>query len=295
MHAPLFGTFVTPSTANPQHVLDLAVAADTGGLDLVTFQDHPYQPALLDTPTLLAFVAARTQHVHLSANVTNLPLRPPALLARAAASLDILSGGRFELGIGTGAFAEAIAAMGGTPLKGGDAVTALTEAIALIRDIWDVDSKGGVRLDGEHFHASGAKRGPATPHPIGIWVGAYGPRMLGLTGRLADGWLPSLEYIPGGLDDVRAMNTRIDDGAAAAGREPTQVLRLLNVMNVAFAPTTSGFLNAPPTAWVEQLTEAVLTRTVDGVLIGGDDLAMTQRFAAEIAPAVREAVASERG
>src|ERR1700760_1856149 len=98
----LFGTFVTPTAGSPRRVLDLAIAADRAGLDLVTFQDHPYQASFLDTWTLLTFVAARTDRIHLSGNVLNLPLRPPAMLARAAATLDILSGGRFELGIGAG-------------------------------------------------------------------------------------------------------------------------------------------------------------------------------------------------
>ncbi|MFV0427593.1 MAG: LLM class flavin-dependent oxidoreductase [Beutenbergiaceae bacterium] len=294
MQAPLFGTFVTPSTANPQKVLDLAVAADVGGLDLVTFQDHPYQPALLDSPTLLSFVAARTSRVHLSANVTNLSLRPPTTLARAATTLDILSGGRFELGLGTGAFPEAIRAMGATPLTGGNAVRALSQAIALIRDIWDTETAGGVRFDGENFTARGIKRGPATPHPISIWVGAYGPKMLRLTGQVADGWLPTLEYIEGGLAGVRAMNARIDAGAVHADRAPAQVLRLINVMNPAMTATTSGFLHGPVQAWIEQLTEAISSRTLDGVLIGGDDLEMTQRFASEVAPAVREAVSHLR-
>ncbi|MFV0253162.1 MAG: LLM class flavin-dependent oxidoreductase [Beutenbergiaceae bacterium] len=290
MQAPLFGTFVTPSSANPQQVLDLAVAADDGGLDLVTFQDHPYQPALMDTPTLLSFVAARTSRVHLSANVTNLPLRPPAMLARSAATLDILSGGRFELGIGTGAFAEAIEAIGGQPLKGGNAVKALGEAITLIRELLDTETRGGVRLDGEFFHARGAKRGPATPHRIDIWVGAYGPRMLGVTGRMADGWLPTLEYIPTGLDGVRSMNARIDAAATEAGRAPTEILRLVNVMNATLSPTVSGFLNGPAQAWIDQLIETISDGTLDGVLIGGDDLATTRRFAEEIVPAVRAGI-----
>src|SRR5690606_41848562 len=88
-HDLLFGTCVTPRSQGPKHVIDLAVTADRAGLDLVTFQDHPYQPAFLDTWTLLSFVAARTERVRLSGSVLNLPLRPPAVLARAAASLDI--------------------------------------------------------------------------------------------------------------------------------------------------------------------------------------------------------------
>jgi alkanesulfonate monooxygenase SsuD/methylene tetrahydromethanopterin reductase-like flavin-dependent oxidoreductase (luciferase family) len=106
-HDLLFGTFVTPTAATPQQVIDLAPTADRSSLDLVTFQDHPYQSAYLDTWTLPSFIAAPTERIHVSGNVLSLPLRPPAVLARAAASLDILSNGRFELGIGAGAFGTA--------------------------------------------------------------------------------------------------------------------------------------------------------------------------------------------
>ena len=112
-HELLFGTFITPAAQRPHHAVELAVVADRAGLDLVTFQDHPYQPGFLDTWTLLTYVAARTSRVRLSHNVLNLPLRPPVMLARAAASVDLLSGGRFELGIGAGRMWDAIEAMGG--------------------------------------------------------------------------------------------------------------------------------------------------------------------------------------
>src|ERR1700751_885318 len=92
----LFGTFVRPRGGSPKDVLYLPIPADRAGLDLVTFQDHPYQASFLDTWTLLTFVAARTDRIHISGNVLNLPLRPPAMLARAAATLDILTDGPFE-------------------------------------------------------------------------------------------------------------------------------------------------------------------------------------------------------
>src|SRR5918998_3522548 len=103
-HTLAFGTFVTPLNQRPQDPVKLAQLTEQAGLDLVTFQDHPYQSAFLDTWTLLTWVAAQTQTVRLAGNVLSLPLRPPAVLARSAASLDLLSGGRFELGLGAGAF-----------------------------------------------------------------------------------------------------------------------------------------------------------------------------------------------
>ena len=96
----IFGTFLSPHNAEPQAPVALARLAERAGLDLVTFQDHPYQPAFLDAWTLLSYVAASTERIKISGNVINLPLRPPVLLARQAASLDLLSGGRFELGLG---------------------------------------------------------------------------------------------------------------------------------------------------------------------------------------------------
>ncbi|WP_350347676.1 LLM class flavin-dependent oxidoreductase [Agromyces sp. G08B096] len=293
-HDLKFGTFVTPSAQGAQHAIDVAVASDRAGLDLVTFQDHPYQAAFLDTSTLLAFVAARTERVHVSANVASLPLRPPAVLARAAASLDILSGGRFELGLGAGAFWDGIAAMGGRRLTPGQGVDALREAIAIIRDLWDVDASGRVSHHGRYYDVAGAKRGPRPAHDIGIWIGSYQPRMLALTGELGDGWLPTLEYLPRGVASLADHNARIDEAAVAAGRSPADVRRLLNVMRVGLSPVSRGLLEGPVEQWVDQLATLALEHGVTAVLIGGDDPVLAERYGAEIAPAVRELVATER-
>lgn len=145
-HELVFGSFLTPGSAHPETVVGLARLSEQLGLDLVTFQDHPYQPALLDTWTLLSYVAAATVHVQISPNVVNLPLRPPAVLARAAASLDLLSGGRVELGLGAGAFPEGVAAMGGPRRSPRESVEALTEAVQVIRQVWDADARGGVHV-----------------------------------------------------------------------------------------------------------------------------------------------------
>ena len=205
----------------------------------MTFQDHPYQPGFLDTWTLLSWVAASTKRITVSGNVLNLPLRPPAVLARAAASLDLLSGGRFALGIGAGGFWDGIESMGGTRLTPGEAVTALEEGIEIIRGIWDPRERRVLRVDGEHHRIAGAKRGPAPAHDIPIWVGAYKPRMQRLVARKADGWLPSLAYLNDG--DLRCGNKIIDEAAEDAGRNPAQVRRLLNIGG-AVAEAHQGFL-----------------------------------------------------
>ena len=293
-HDLLFGVFATPVAQQARQVVDLAVTADRAGLDLVSFQDHPYQPSFLDTSTLLAFTAARTERIHVNANVASLPLRPPAVLARAAASLDILSGGRFALGIGAGAFWDGIAAMGGRRLSAAQGVTALGEGIEIIRGIWDTDAPGEVSYDGRYYAVKGAGRGPRPAHDIPIWVGAYKPKMLALTGAVGDGWLPTIEYLPRGADSLPELNARIDAAAHDAGRDPAAVRRLMNFMNVQFSSAPRGLLNGPADAWVEQIADLALRHGVSAFVIGGDDPSMTQRFGAEIAPAVRAIVERER-
>ncbi|MEU6037931.1 LLM class flavin-dependent oxidoreductase [Actinomadura sp. NPDC047616] len=291
-HDLMFGSFITPGSADPKQVLDLAQASEAAGLDLVTFQDHPYQPRFLDTWTLLTYVAARTERVRLAGNVLNLPLRPPAVLARAAASLDLLSGGRFELGLGAGGFREAIEAMGGRRLTPAQSVDALGEAIDVIRGVWDAGNTARLRIDGTYYQVDGAKRGPAPAHDIGIWLGAYKPRMLRLVGGKADGWLPSLPY----LSDVRRLadgNAIIDEAAAAAGRDPAAVRRLLNVGG-RFGPGGEELFSGPPGRWAEQLAGLTLEYGVSGYIVMADDPAVLRTFGGEVAPATRELVASAR-
>ncbi|MGI9008943.1 MAG: LLM class flavin-dependent oxidoreductase [Streptosporangiaceae bacterium] len=215
-HELLFGSFITPSARAPERVVALAQLSERAGLDLVTIQDHPYRPDYLDAWTLLSFLAAATARIRLVPNVLNVPLRPPVVLARSAASLDLLSGGRVELGLGAGASWDAIDAAGGPRLRPAEALAALDEAITIIREVWAAGQRDGVRVSGQHYRIAGSERGPAPAHDLGIWVGGYKPRMLGLIGRAADGWLPSLSYLPRGIAELPDLNARIDEAAAAA-------------------------------------------------------------------------------
>ncbi|NYD66331.1 LLM class flavin-dependent oxidoreductase [Agromyces atrinae] len=275
-HSLRFGTFVTPTAAQPQAAVQLARLSESLGFDLVTYQDHPYQPSFLDTWTLLSYAAAATERIHLAPNVLNLPLRPAPVTARAAASLDLLSGGRLDLGLGAGGFWDAIEAMGGRRLSPGQAVDALSEAIDIIRGIWAVGDRTVLRSD-EYYTVNGAKRGPAPAHDIPIWIGAYKPRMLKLTGEKGDGWLPSRPYMKPG--DLRAGNQRIDDAAADVGRDPAEIRRLLNV-------TGSESL--------DELTALALDEGVSTFIVMGDDPSSLERFAGEIMAPMRKAVAAER-
>lgn len=290
-HELEFGVFLTPGNEQPEVVVRLAELAEELGLDLVSFQDHPYQSRFFDTWTLLSYLAARTNRVRLAPNVLNLPLRPPAVMARSAASLDLLSDGRVELGLGAGAFWDPIAAMGGPQLTPGEAVDALAEAIAVMRALWDTGQRGGARLEGEHYSLRGAARGPAPAHPISLWIGAYKPRMLALTGRLGDGWLPSVPYLEPG--DLTTGNAAIDAAAEEAGRDPRQVRRLLNVSG-AYSDGAPGPLAGESGRDAEALAELALEEGISVFVVIGDDPRELERFAQEVVPATRELVAAGR-
>ncbi|NUR91267.1 MAG: LLM class flavin-dependent oxidoreductase [Nonomuraea sp.] len=283
-----FGAFLVPEAAAKDRLLRHVVQADQLGLDLVGIQDHPYQPAFLDTWTLLSTLAEKTERIRLVPDVINLPLRPPAVLARAAASLDILSGGRVELGVGAGAFWDGVTAMGGRRLAPGDAVDALAEAITVMRELWTPGDP--ITFEGTHYRLEGAQPGPFPPHRIGIWVGSYKRRMLELTGRMADGWIPSSSY---SAPEEIARQTRVIDAAAEeAGRDPREIRRVYNIGG-SFSPLAGpGFLNGPASLWAEQLTELVHTVGMTGFVLGpGLDAERDLRvFAEEVAPAVRRAV-----
>jgi alkanesulfonate monooxygenase SsuD/methylene tetrahydromethanopterin reductase-like flavin-dependent oxidoreductase (luciferase family) len=287
-----FGWFLVPDAADPPGLLAEARLAERTGFDLVGIQDHPYQRRYLDTFTLLAALASATERVGLFPDVASLPLRHPAMLAKAAASLDLLSGGRFELGLGAGAFWDAIAAMGGPRRTPGDAVEALEEAIGLLRLLWS--DERSARFEGRHYRVAGLKPGPVPAHRIGIWVGGYGPRMLRLIGRLADGWVPSSPYMP--PERLAAAQARIDDAAAAAGREPAAIRRLYNISGRITDGAGGGFLDGPAGQWVEQLLPLVVESGVDTFVLWPSESPadQLQAFAAEVAPALREAVAAHR-
>jgi alkanesulfonate monooxygenase SsuD/methylene tetrahydromethanopterin reductase-like flavin-dependent oxidoreductase (luciferase family) len=200
------GISITPTWQDREEILRLARVADEGGLDLIGIQDHPYQWRFFDTWTLIAYLAATTSRIRFFPDVTTLPLRPPAVLAKAAASLDVLTGGRVELGLGAGAFWDAIEAMGGPRRTPGRAVEATEEAIDVIRLVWS--GERGVRYEGRHYDLSGLHTGPRPAHDIGIWVGAGRPRMLDLIGRKV-----------GRLGAVRVLgSTRVAFGAPGTDR-----------------------------------------------------------------------------
>src|SRR5712692_10222741 len=273
-----FGYFVIPDATQPMRALEQAIAADQAGIDLIGIQDHPYQHRFHDTWTLLSVIAARTSRVAVFPDVANLPLRPPAMLAKAAATLDLLSNGRVELGLGAGGFWPAIGAMGGPVRTPGESVSAVEEAIEVIRLVWS--GGRGLRYDGPFYQLAGLNAGPVPPHPIGIWLGAYRPRMLRLVGRAADGWVPSFGHLK--AEAMPAANARVDDAAREASRDPAAIRRVLNV---------SSNLTA------DEIVELALEHGFDTFVIGEtqeDAEAELREFMENVAPKVRELVAAGR-
>jgi alkanesulfonate monooxygenase SsuD/methylene tetrahydromethanopterin reductase-like flavin-dependent oxidoreductase (luciferase family) len=280
-----FGLSIVPASADIDLARSLARRADELGLDLIGIQDHPYQWRFLDTWSLLADLLTRTNRIRFFTDVANLPLRGPAMIAKQAASLDALSNGRFELGLGAGAFWDAIAAMGVPRRSGREALEALEEAIQIIRAFWSGERT--ISFQGKHYAVRGLHPGPAPAHAIGIWLGVGKPRSLALTGRLADGWVPSLFWATPEL--VPEMQRRIDEAAAAAGRDPAQIRRAYNVGGRVSDTPTGDLLKGPPEQWIATLESFARELGFDTFIFWPDDepLHQLERFAEEVAPALR--------
>ena len=282
-----FGYFLIPNAASP--LLSLAQDAERLGLDYIAVQDHPYQRRFVDTWSLLSMIAATTSRIGLFPDVANLPLRPPALMAKAAASIDVLSGGRFELGLGAGSFWDAIEAYGGPRRSPSEALAALAEAVEVIRKVWS--GERNLRFAGQHYRLRGAHSGPVPAHPIGIWLGVYGRRALKLAGQVADGWVPSFR---GDLKKLAEMTKRLDDAAAEAGRDPASLRRILNVNGVITDGATNGMLQGPVDQWAEELANLAITSKFDTFIFWGEGEGQLHRFAEEVVPAARVQVTAER-
>ena len=276
--------------AYPQ-IVEQVLAAERSGFDLVGIQDHPYQRRFLDTFALIADLLARTSRLRFFPDVASLPMRPPTMLAKAAASLDVMSGGRFELGIGAGNFWDAVVGMGGPRRQPGERGAALEEAIDLIRAALDVDpERRVVRGAGPFYPVPGYPAGPPPAHRVEIWVGAMAPRALDLIGRKADGWVPG-----GGIsriDDFAGLAARIDDAAAAAGRDPRAIRRIVNVSgSITDGAIGDGPLDGPVELWINKLTGWAVDLRIDAFVVWPPDAgtSMIEQLGAEVVPAVHEA------
>lgn len=279
-------------------VLELTTQADRDGLDLFALADHPYLADRLDAYATLAFLLGRTSRITGVVTVSN-PARPAPLLARTLSALSALSGSRVVFGVGAGGLWDEIAKLGVPHLGPGAAVREMEETIRVVRAL----SGGGelVTFDGEFYRVSGLA--PAAPPAPPVWTGSVGHKSLEVTGRLADGWVPSRgsDWLSQVYREGRPV---IDEAAAAAGRDPASVISVYNFGGRITAdplPATRDddgrWIGGSPAQWVAELTSAVLEHDAGGFLYRCTDdtpahVALA-RWAQEIVPAVREAVAAD--
>lgn len=238
--------------------MELASQAERLGYDVVFHQDDD-DPEAPDPWTLLTWIAGRTESTGLVVPVAGEQLKLPAVLARSAISLDLLSNGRMNLVLG----------------QGDEPADALDAAITIIREIMDVSQRGPVRSRSGYFTLDGAKRGPMPAHDIPIWVSAASPEMLRLAGQRADVWLAPFQQMR--EVDVQVASQYIDAAAREAGRDPREIRRAILV--------------ADPR--VGELLPYVVEHGIGTFLLTSGESETIDVFANETMPALREAAQRE--
>jgi alkanesulfonate monooxygenase SsuD/methylene tetrahydromethanopterin reductase-like flavin-dependent oxidoreductase (luciferase family) len=292
-HPITFGVSLDPAADRLHETRQMARAAADGGLDYLAVQDHPYQPGYLEAWTMISHLAAETAPISFFTDVADLQLRPPTMLAKAAASLSVLTRGRVILGVGGGATADGIAAMGGVRRSGREMVSYTEEALQIMRRAL---AGGAVQFHSDQHAIGGYDAGPIPPAPVPLWLGSHKPRMLAVTGRHSDGWISPLNiYVP--PTEVPAKQQIIDDAARSAGRNPQVVRRIYNVIG-AIGPFRGGQgLVGETQLWIDTLTEWAVELGFDTFIFWPATAPRQQLdlFAAQIVPAVRQRVSEIRG
>ncbi|MGH2699251.1 MAG: LLM class flavin-dependent oxidoreductase [Actinomycetota bacterium] len=285
----LFGLDVTTSAAPSADPVKDALRAEELGFDFVSASDHPSggHPTY-EVWTLLSWIAARTDRIRLATSVLGVPNRPPAVVAKMAESLDRLSGGRLVLGLGAGASNEEFRAFGLRVPSPRDKIDGLEEAIRITHGLW---TERAFSFDGRLYRTETAEMEPKPNRRIPIWLGTFGPRALALTGRLADGWIPSLGHAP--PERVPAMRAQIERGARAAGRDPGSITSAYNleVRVEEHAEARPLVVSGSSEAVAEQLV-AFARRLGFGAFnfqpVGPGRSEQIERLASEVVPAVQE-------
>lgn len=293
----VFGFGAHSTVDDGPQLLRMTQEADRDGLDHFSLSDHPYLGARLDAYATIGFVLGRTRHLAGLANVTNLPTRPPAMLARTVTTLSAIADGRIVLGMGAGGLWERISDMGVPPLTPAAAVDAFEEAIILIKKL----SGGGppVTFHGRHYQVDNIEPAPIAAPPV--WTGSVGPRSLAATGRVADGWIPghAADWLS---ERYRGSRPIIDEAATAVGRDPAEIRTIFNLPGrITDRPLTATrdsdgrWIGGSVDQWIEELTSAVLEHGAAGFTLfspsgGTQDSVSLRRWAGEIVPAVREAI-----
>ncbi len=232
-----FGLGVSTTPALGVDPVAEARAAENVGFDFVSASDHLHGTTPSYEPwTLLTWIAAATTRIRVASRVLAVPYRQPPVVAKMSETLDRLSDGRLILGLGSGYLDAEFRAFGLPVQSPGERIDGLEEAIVIARELW---SKQNVTFDGRIYRTEEANLQPRPGHRIPIWLGTYKPRGLGLTGRLADGWIPSYGSAP--PDQVVGLRDRVMTAAHEAGRDPVEIDCVYNlVVRVEDRPSDHG-------------------------------------------------------
>ncbi|WP_171064078.1 LLM class flavin-dependent oxidoreductase [Actinomadura soli] len=283
MNALQFGLDVPASAAPGSDPVREAAEAERLGFDFVSTSDHPCGTSpSFETWTMLAWIAAATTRIRLATRVLGVPYRPPAMVAKMAETFDRLSGGRLILGMGGGYSDEEFRAFGLPVPTPRDKIDGLEEAVAITRGLW---SRPAFTFAGRLYHTEAADLEPKPDRRIPIWLGTFGPRALALTGRVADGWIPSYGLVP--PDVIAGPRDRVLAAAEEAGRDPGAVALAYNIEVRIGAGT--GDLTGTPEQVAEGLTACVKLgfTALNLKPTGPDRTEQVHRLAEEVLPAVR--------
>lgn len=285
----LFGLNVSTSARSGADPVADARAAEALGFDFVSASDHPCgSHPTFETWTMLSWIAAATKRIGIATRVLGVPYRPPTMVAKMAETLDRLSGHRLILGLGGGAADEEFRAFGLGARTPREKIDALEEAVRVTQGLW---SERDFTFEGRFYRTESAEMEPKPKRRIPIWLGTFGNRGLALTGRLADGWIPSFAFAP--PDQVPRMRERMLEGAFETRRDPGEITCVYNMeIRIDEQPDPRPFIvSGRSDAVTEQLHSFVgLGFTAMNFLpVGPDKAEQVEHLAREVIPAVRAA------
>jgi len=288
MTTVLFGIDVSTSARPGADPVADARRAERAGFDFVSASDHPGAPAQpnFETWTMLTWIAAATSRITVTTRVLGVPFRAPAMVAKAAESLDRLSAGRLIVGLGAGGSDEELRSFGAPGRGAGDKVRGLEDAVAIIRGLWE---ESAFSYDGPIYRVDRAHLEPKPTRQIPIWLGTFGDRALAVTGRIADGWIPSLGHAP--AERIPTMRSQVLAAAERAGRQPDAITCALNLevrLDDQLGRDPDEFIGPPDKIAGALLRYVGLGFTAFNLMTAGEHAEdQVDRLAAEVLPAVR--------